>query len=240
MRIKQNNRAEIRMSKHRMLRTFEKRRSRIDYRIERDYVHNGVATIPCCISGYNDVISHYSAKGTEAMNPDFVDYLTSVADVTPQEYPLVLDIVGNCLSEEEKETIEDVILDDFAYDLGIVEKKVKRHNRNFILLLIGLAASGIALIVAGSVLSWAEFFSAVPTEFLYIIFWFTGETLLDYLFFSGYELRWELRSAGRLASIKVIFTDTYEKPKYSDSDVRKLYSEIEKETRKTIEEDEKD
>lgn len=86
-------------------------------------IWSGVAVIPCRISEYSDVISKYSVKGCETLNPEFVDYIREVADFTPDKYPLVLNIVGDCLTQEEKETVERVILDDFAYDLGIVEKR---------------------------------------------------------------------------------------------------------------------
>ena len=68
-------------------------------------------------------------------------------------------------------------------------------------------------------------------------FWFMGETLCDYIFLTGYELRRERRLAGRLASIKVVFSESYEKPDYTDRDYNKLYSEIEKDVFETIQED---
>ena len=69
---------------------------------------------------------------------------------------------------------------------------------------------------------------------LYILFWFAGETLCDYLFLTGYELRRDRRLAGRLASIKVVFSESYETPNYSKSDVDRLYSEIEKDVNETL------
>ena len=103
---------------------FESRKSNLDYRVQRDYIRNGVATIPCHISDFGDVISDYSVPGCETLNPEFVDYLKSTAEATPPEYPLVLNIIGDCLSKEQKETIIRIIEDDFSYDLGMVEKDV--------------------------------------------------------------------------------------------------------------------
>ena len=70
-----------------------------------------------------------------------------------------------------------------------------------------------------------------PRELLYILFWFAGETLCDYLFLTGYELRCERRLAGRLASIKIVFSESYEMPNYTQSEVDELYSEIKKSIR---------
>ena len=38
--------------KYNLLKLFEKRRARLNYRIKRDYVRNGIAAINCKISGY--------------------------------------------------------------------------------------------------------------------------------------------------------------------------------------------
>ena len=160
------------------LKLFEKRKSNLDYRLKRDYIRNGIATLPCSISDYNDVISSYSVKGYETLNTDFVDYLKEAAEVTPPEYPLVLNIIGNCLSQEEKKTIEDVILDQFAYELGIVEKEEKKHKRIFFGMFFGLIISGVLL--------WlTQVLAEEPRELFFILFWFMGETLCDYIFQIG-------------------------------------------------------
>ena len=219
------------MGKRKFFKLFESRRAHLDYRVRRDYVRNGIATIPCRIFNYNDVISTYSVKGYETLNDDFFEYLTSTAEVTPPECPLVLDIIGNCLSQEEKETIERIIQDDLAYDLGMVEKEEKRHRKSFLFMLIGLIVSGVLL--------WfTQTLAEEPREVLYILFWFMGESLCDYIFLTGYDLRRERRLAGRLASIKVIFSETYESPHYTERDVDALYSEIEQEVKESIQEEE--
>ena len=67
-----------------------------------------------------------------------------------------------------------------------------------------------------------------------------GDTLCDYIFLTGYDLRRERRLAGRLASIKVVFSESFEEPDYTQSEVDKLYSEIEEDVNETIQEDEND
>ena len=70
------------------------------------------------------------------------------------------------------------------------------------------------------------------------MFYFTGDTLCDYILLTGHDLRHDRRMAGRLASIKVVFSDKFEEPNYSESDVDKLYSEIEKDVRESRQEEE--
>lgn len=219
------------MAKRNFIELFESRKGHLDYRLKRDYVRNGIATIPCRVSDYSDVISAYSVKGCETLNPDFDEYLKSTAELMPPECPLVLNIIGNCLSREEQKTIEETIRDDLAYDLGIVEKKEKRHTQTFFLMLAGMILSGVLL--------WfTKALADEPRELLYILFWFAGETLCDYLFLTGYELRCERRLAGRLASIKIVFSESYEMPNYTQSEVDELYSEIKKSVGETIREKE--
>ena len=209
---------------------FETRKGHLEERSERDYIRNGIATIPCRISDYSDVISTYSVKGFETLNPDFVDYLKSTAQVTPSECPIVLNIIGDCLSQDEKKTIEEIIRDDFSYDLGMVEKDEKRHVRIFELMFFGL-------IIAGLLLYFTKALAEEPREVFFILFWFMGDTLCDYIFLTGYDLRQDRRLAGRLASVKVVFSDSYEEPNYTESDVDQLYTEIEKDVNETIKEE---
>jgi hypothetical protein len=219
------------MAKRNFIELFESRKGHLDYRLKRDYVRNGIATIPCRVSDYSDVISAYSVKGCETLNPDFDEYLKSTAELMPPECPLVLNIIGNCLSREEQKTVEETIRDDLAYDLGVVEKKEKRHTQTFFLMLAGM-------LLSGGLLWFTKALADEPRELLYILFWFAGETLCDYLFLTGYELRCERRLAGRLASIKIVFSESYEMPNYTQSEVDELYSEIEKSVGETIREKE--
>ena len=54
---------------------FESRKGHLDYRLKRDYVKNGIATIPCRITDYSDVISAYSVKGREKLKDYDVESL---------------------------------------------------------------------------------------------------------------------------------------------------------------------
>ena len=76
------------MAKRNFIELFESRKGHLDYRLKRDYVRNGIATIPCRVSDYSDVISAYSVKGCETLNPEFDAYLKSTAELMPPECPL--------------------------------------------------------------------------------------------------------------------------------------------------------
>ena len=215
------------MSKRRIVKLFESRSGNLEDRLKKDYIQNGVVTIPCRVSDYNDVISNYSVKGFETLNQEFVDYLKRTDEVIPPEYPVVLNIISDTLSAEEKKAIKETIEDHFAYELGVVEIHEKRHTRTFILMLIGMVLSGILLWLTRTL-------EEESRELFFVLFWFLGDTLCDYIFLTGHDLRHDRRLAGRLASVKIIFSDVFEKPKYTDTNREKLYSEIEKDVEETI------
>lgn len=207
------------MKKRNFGRLFDQKKSRIDSRIRRDYIENGIATIHCCISGYHDIINTYSAKDQESLNFDFVDYLKDNAGPIPDECPLVLNVIGDCLTDDEKKIIAETIRDDFSYRLGVVERDQEREFGLFIFMLVGS-------IVAGILLALTDFLDEVPREIFIVLFWFFGDRMFEYVFITGHELRKEKRLAGRLASIKVIFSDSYKKIHYTEDQVNKLYAEL--------------
>ena len=215
------------MSKRRIIKLFESRSGNLENRLKKDYIQNGVVTIPCRVSDYNDVISNYSVKGFETLNQEFVDFIKRTDEVIPPEYPVVLNIISDTLSVEEKKAIKETIEDHFAYELGVVENHEKRHTRTFILMLIGMVLSGILLWLTRTL-------EEESRELFFVLFWFLGDTLCDYIFLTGHDLRHDRRLAGRLASVKIIFSDVFEKPKYTDTNREKLYSEIEKDVEETI------
>lgn len=74
-------------------------------------------------------------------------------------------------------------------------------------------------------------------RFLYVVFWFAGDTLVDYVLLTGHDLRQDRKLAGRLASMKVVFSETYEDAAYTQDEVDSLHSEIQDDIRGTIPEE---
>lgn len=207
------------MKKRNFRRLFERKKSQFDARVQRDYIQNGIATIFCQISSYNDIITAYSVKGHEAANLDFLEYLRGAAEVIPEECPLVLNIIENCLTKDEQQTIRNVISDELAYDFAMTEQEYDWELKIFIGMVVGT-------IIAGILLALTDFLEEVPREIFIVLFWFFGDRMFEYIFLTGRDLREERRLAGRLASIKVIFSKTYEPPNYTDQDLDKLYTEL--------------
>jgi len=150
----------------------------------------------------------------------FIDYLEDAAEPIPDEYPLVLNIIGNCLSEEEKKAITETIREVFSYKLGMVEKEQEREFKVLVFMIVGS-------IIAGIILAMTDFLEEVPREIFVVLFWFFGDRMFQSFFITRRELRKEKRLAGRLASIKVIFSNSHEKRYYTEDEINKLYAELE-------------
>ena len=198
---------------------FSRRESHLEQRVNEDFIDNGVAAIPCRVSGYDDLISSYSVKGYETLNPEFEAYVEDAASYIPAEYPVLLNITGCRFTEEEQASIRDTIRADFLYELGAVEKKNRSH-RNFILaMFIGMLLSGI--LVFGS-LGLRE----TSVEILYLLFWFCADFFMSYVFLDAREAREDRIRAGRLASAQIVFTEQFEDTALSDEIVQKIYDGI--------------
>ena len=215
------------MRKKKIANLFESRKGHLDARVKREFVSNGIGTIPIRVKDYYEVINAYSVKGVETLDFDFVEVLDLAASVMPEECPLVLNIVEDVLSDEERETITETIQDYYAYQLGIVEKKVKRHVERFILMSVGL-------VLTAGLLWLSQGMGELSREILFVLFWFFGDALFDYLLLTGHDLREEKRLAGRLASIKVEFSKAFDDSDYTDKEVNDLYSEIEEDIKQTL------
>lgn len=209
---------------------FESRKGQMDDLLKRDFINNGIATFPIKISSYYDVIHPFSVRRYETLNPDFKDLVELGAGVIPPDCPIVLNIIEDCLTEEERKTIVTTIEEYYAYNLGMVEKEERRHTKRFLIMTVGLILSAFLL--------WlSEGLDEIPRELFFVLFWFMGDTLCDYILLTGHDLRRDRRAAGQLASIKVTFSKSFDESDYTKEEVNKLYSEIAQEVKETIQDE---
>lgn len=202
----------------------------MDDLLKRDFINNGIATFPIKISSYYDVIHPLSVRRYETLNPDFKDFVELGAGVIPPDCPIVLNIIEDCLTEEERKTIVATIEEYYAYNLGMVEKEERRHTKRFLIMTVGLLLSAFLL--------WlSEGLDEIPRELFFVLFWFMGDTLCDYILLTGHDLRRDRRAAGQLASIKVTFSKSFDESDYTKEEVNKLYSEIAQEVKETIQDE---
>ena len=180
---------------------FYNKKSHLDSRLKKDIIRNGIAYLPCKVSGLDDILSKFSTEVIAAVDAEFSDTLLNTVDCIPQEYPLVLEIHGPKFSQEEKELITETIISDADYMLGKTEAEYRHHRKVFWGMVAGTVGSGILL---GTL---KHFVDEVPLEFFYVLFWLFADALVRYLFIEHGDYKNEKIRAGRIASMKVEFVE---------------------------------
>lgn len=201
------------------IKIYDRKRSNLEKRLEQEFLDHGIATIPCNVGGMDDIISGYSVEGYESLDSGFVEYINDIVDLVPDEYPIVISIVGHNFTAKEQETIRNTIEADFDYDLGHVEKENHHHMKIFWWMLVGLVITGIILMLL-------DRWDTIPKELLFVFFWFFADTFVDYLLLGGRELRKQRIKAARLACISVIFSEKYNEEDYSEDEAEEIYDSL--------------
>ena len=183
------------------LEEFYNKRSHLNSRLQKDLIRNGIAHLPCKVSGVDDILSKFSTPGVESLDGEFTDALLNTVDCIPQEYPLVLEIHGPKFTEEEKARISEAVISDADYMLGKTEAENRHHRKVFWGMVAGTVGSGILL---GAI---KQFIDEVPLEFFYVLFWLFADALVRYLFIEFGDYKNEKIRVGRIASMKVEFVE---------------------------------
>ena len=202
-------------------RLFLKRDAKLDKRLKEDYLDNGIATLPCKVTGMDDMISHFSVPGYETLSPEFSDFIEASAEFIPPEYPIVLEISGCRFSEEDQAIIRRTIQEDFAYELGAVQRE---NRKQLIIALLMLAG----MLVTGFLAFGAQGITDTAIEIIYIFFWFFADLAACYFCLDGFENRKKRLLAGRLADMTVYFSVEYDDSAVTDEDAQFVYEELEK------------
>ena len=186
------------------LEKYYNKKSQLNSRLQKDVIRNGTAYLSCKVGGLDDILSKFSTKGLESLDGEFKDELLSFADCIPQEYPLVLEILGPKFTEDEKEMIREAVVSDADYLLGKTEADNRHHRKVFWWMVAGTVGSGVLLGVI------KHFVDEVPLEFFYVLFWLFADALVRYLFVEHGDYKNDKIRAGRIASMKVEFVEDKE------------------------------
>ena len=202
---------------------YKRKRSDVEKRLEKEFLDHGIATIPCKVSGMEDIISSYSVPGYESLDSGFVEYLNSIIELIPEEYPIVLNIVGTKFTEKEQEIIRGTIEYDVAYDLGEAERESKNLLKMKVIMVVGTIITGIII----AIFDWWD---SISTEIQYIFFWFFAYTLIEFIFIEGRDLRKQRLRAARRACISVVFSEEFDEADYSDKEAKEFIDELHKQS----------
>ena len=184
------------------LKKFKKAKFNYAKFVKKYYIEKGEAYISAKVNSIDDIISKYSTKDYEWINPEFASYIEESAYYIPLEESITIEICGGNFSEEEKDMIKRVIKDYFGLKLGdkFLDLDINKH-KSFILFLFGITSLGVF-----AILSNFSIITAV-NELLLLLFWFFLWEYADLGWLTRGNLRLEQIEAGQLSTAKIVFLD---------------------------------
>lgn len=199
----------------------------------REYIiKDGIARISYSVSDIHDIIHPLSVKGYELLSSDFILFLEEYRVIIPPKAPIVLEITGKELNDDEKKLIDDTIWSSFCMNMTSADIDARACVKRAVTFLLYTIISVVLLFAVKNVSE------EVITNLAYLPFWFFGYRLLIYLILDCMPL-WKQRKWYRqLASMSVVFSDdinndakktttdeiTKEISKYLDATDKKLNS----------------
>lgn len=180
------------------------RRKVLDYDniVNTYYIENNLAFISCNVSQYDEVISRHSVPGYEWLNPEFATFIEDNANNIPIEYPIILDMCGLSLTNEQKRTIRNVIRSYYILKYGDIQQKLNSNWRK--LLLEVLLGASYMLISSMFSVDQTTLFAQTGVVF----FWFMLWGVLDCLFVWR-NLLDERSYMAQLAEIKIRYLEKF-------------------------------
>ena len=171
--------------------------------VKQYYIEKKEAYVSAKVNSIDDIISKYSTKGYEWINPDFAHYIEESAYYIPIEESVTIEICGGNFSDEEKELVKRVIKDYFGLKLGdkFLDLDENKH-KSLILLIFGIISLGIF-----AILSRFSIISSTLTEFILLLFWFFLWEYAELAWLERSDLQVERIEAGQLSTAKIVFLD---------------------------------
>lgn len=170
--------------------------------VKQYYIEKKEAYISAKVNSIDDIISKYSTKGYEWINPDFAHYIEESAYYIPIEESITIEICGGNFSDEEKELVKRVIKDYFGLKLGdkFLDLDENKH-KSFILLAFGIISLGVF-----AILSKFSIITAL-NEVILLLFWFFLWEYADLAWLDRSDIQVERIEAGQLSTAKITFLD---------------------------------
>ena len=190
----------MRESKKYFKRLFTKRRFDIQTSINSFYVNNGIVELACRADSLNDIINPLSVPGYDYISDALKGYIDYAYELLPENMPVALNISGCEFSDHEKKRIKDAIWNYFEIELVKAQKSLWKHFFRIIWFALFFAVTVAVFLISRS------HGHDLAIEFIYVVFYFLGDRLVEYLFLDGKDYRLDKRRLAQLSSMDVIFS----------------------------------
>lgn len=172
--------------------------------IKKYYIDNGVGCIAVKIDKFNDAISRYSGEGYECLNHEFYSYLDRNIRYIPENVPILLQVYGCKLTNEQKAVIIENIREHYQFKLGeVIEANRAKIRKITVFLILAMIFFPLSVIT--------EEKYEMLSNFLNLAFWFYGSSVVTFL---AVELRGAKKArerAGQIANMYITVDEKYDK-----------------------------
>ncbi|MCR5299536.1 MAG: hypothetical protein K6D92_01405 [Erysipelotrichaceae bacterium] len=175
----------------------EKIKADYDKVVREYYLEDGKALISCKVRGMDDIISHYSVKNRENMNPELSAYLDDNIFYVPLEHPVIIRFCGCEFTKDEQEIIRRTILLDYEFKLGLAKQNLKR---NYLYSAVTLCLGILFLFLYSRLANSGPVGSLLTVFFWFFLFEFGGSW-----WSKGIALRDEVKHAQRIMNAEIQF-----------------------------------
>lgn len=173
--------------------------------IKKYYIEKGEAYISAKVNNIDDIISKYSTKGYEWINPEFVQYIEDNAYHIPVEESIVIEICGAEFNEEEQDTIQRVIKDYFGAHLADKKDELNLNKQRSIALFL-FAIISLFIVYFAFRMRIIDVLYEIPMVLLWFFIW-EG---IDVVLLQRTQLYKNRMESAQLSSAKIRFLP-YEK-----------------------------
>ena len=171
--------------------------------VKKYYIEKGTAYISAKVNSIDDIISKYSTKDYEWINPEFAHYIEECAYYIPIEENITIEICDGNFTEQEQELIRRVIKDYFGLKLGdkFIDLQTNKH-RSLVLLVFGIISLGIF-----AILTKLSIITATLNELMLFMLWFFLWEFADMAGIYRAEIQSQRIEAGQLSTARITFLD---------------------------------
>lgn len=182
------------------LKKYQKEKFEYYKKINELNINDNETYIPIRVNSMDDIISNYSVRNNEMLSEEFINILASKAAYTTLEYPIVLEILNDSFSSEEKILIRKLIKNHFSL-LTIdkeTELKALKRKGNFFLFI------GVFFFLILFLLYDSNIFEGI-LEIVLFISSFSIWEWAEMIIFEHDELTEEILLNRHLAKTRVVF-----------------------------------
>lgn len=171
--------------------------------VKKYYIEKGTAYISAKVNSIDDIISKYSTKDYEWINPNFAHYIEECAYYIPIEENITIEICDGNFTEQEQELIKRVIKDYFGLKLGdkFIDLQINKY-RSLVLLVFGILSLGVF-----AILTRLSIITATLNELMLFMLWFFLWEFADMVGMNRAEIQAQRLEAGQLSTARITFLD---------------------------------